>query len=177
MTGPLADDMVDPLLLALRDCLCAELSRTTAGRTCRCMVVHALSPPIMDNCDCDCVDPDGHPGQGDSWVRLVRMEADVPLAGVAPYLCATSWQAVVEIGTYRCAPMSEDATALAEQVITNHALTMGSDRRALMRTLRCCDALKDIDTQIDFYQPIGPDGGCGGGLLQFRLALSDNGRC
>lgn len=173
----IVDTLVDPLLLSLRDCLRAELMRTSSGPVCRCMVVHSLAAPIMDGCDCDCTLPDATTGNGDAWVRLVRMDPDTAGVGLTPQACPTAWQAVIEIGTYRCAPISEDASALPEQEVSGFALAMGSDRAALLRVLGCCEALEDRDVAVEFYQPVGPEGGCGGGLLQFRVAVMGGGGC
>lgn len=174
----MVDAVVDPVLLALRDCLRAELADTSLGPVCRCMVVHSLAPPVMDGCACDCPIPDTTAvGNGDAWVRLVRLDPDSALTAVTSQACPTGWLAAIEIGTYRCAPLSEDGSALPEREVTDYALRMGSDRAALLRVLGCCDALRDRDVGVEFYQPIGPEGGCGGGLLQFRVALTGGGGC
>lgn len=170
------DTLVSPVLLELRDCLRNELVQTTRGPVCRCALVHGFTLPPMDGCHCECgLSLGGRPAQGDAWVRLVRMEPDLSLLRLTPQQCAPSWQVVVEIGTYRCAPVTEDGSALPEQEVTALALDMASDRAALLRVFGCCVALRDRDTLVDFYQPIGPEGACVGGVLQFRIAVGGGG--
>src|SRR5688500_18541825 len=104
MTIPLSDPLVAPLLVALRDCLCEQLASTMYGPPCRCMVVHNFTLPAMDGCDCSCDDG----GQGDAWVRLVRLEPELTADLVHAHACPVGWQAVLELGTYRCVPTPED---------------------------------------------------------------------
>lgn len=166
-TPPLADSLVAPLLLALRDCLCAQLAGSVAGPVCRCMVVHNTGIPVMDGCDCTC-EPAGH---GDGWVRLVRLEPEIGLNLATPQACPTGYQAVIELGAYRCVVTPDDGEALPERDVTDMALMLLADMNATLRVLQCCEALRDRDIGVDFWQPIGPSGGCAGGALQIRVAL------
>lgn len=176
MTLVKVDGLVAPMLLELRDCLRDELVRTIRGPACRCALVHSFTTPVMDACHCECgLSLGGRPAQGDAWVRLVRMDPDQQLLGLTPQQCAPGWQVVIELGTYRCAPITEDGSALPEQELTTLALDMASDRAALLRVFGCCSALRDEHTLIDFYQPLGPEGGCVGGVLQFRVAVPGGG--
>lgn len=176
---PIVDTLVDPLLLALRDCLCEQVARTSLGPTCRCMVVHGFTSPTMDGCDCECTVEDDPTvtGHGDSWVRLVRLDPDLTDGSLVSGVCAPGWQAVIELGTYRCAPVPEDGQPLEAAVLTAFSMKMGSDRSALLRTVRCCSELRDRDYAVDFYSPLGPSGGCSGGLLQLRVALPSEAGC
>lgn len=165
----LVDTLVDPVLLELRDCLCAEVAKTTAGPTCRCMVVHSFTLPVMDGCDCDCGG-----GHGDAWVRLLRLEPELSLPGVSQLSCLIGWQAVIELGTYRCSPLPEEGEALPERAVTDFALAMGSDRAALIRAVQCCTPLlqqRELDLNVEVWQPIGPEGGCAGSILTVRIPL------
>lgn len=168
---PLSDSLVAPLLVALRDCLCAELQRSVLGPACRCMIVHNFTSPVMDGCDCICDEG----GQGDAWVRLVRLEPELTADPVHRHSCPVGWQAVIELGTYRCVPTPEDGEEflpLEERVVTDSALELLSDMNALLRVLACCPPLRDMDVGVEFWQPVGPAGGCAGGVLQIRVALS-----
>lgn len=167
MTTPLSDSLAAPLLVALRECVRAQLARSTSGPVCRASIRHSVVTPAMDGCDCQCAD-----GQGDAWVRLVRLEPDVDNAGaVAPSACPTAWLAVIELGVYRCVPLPEEGEALPEQ--TEHVISLDalSDMNALLRVLTCCLALADAFIGVDFWQPLGPSGGCAGGMLQFRASI------
>jgi hypothetical protein len=168
MTLPLADNLVAPLLVELRDCVCAQLATTPVGPVCRCMIVHNFTLPPMDGCDCTCAPA----GRGDGWVRLVRLEPEISLNLASPTVCPTGWQAIIELGVYRCVPLTEDGAALPEREVTDLALDMLADMNALIRVLGCCNALKDRDVGVEFWQPVGPAGGCAGGTLQIRVALS-----
>jgi hypothetical protein len=130
--------------------------------------------PPMDGCDCECT-VDGRDGNGDAWVRLVRMDPDQIVFGLTPRSCPTSWQLVIEMGTYRCGPFSEDGSPLSEAELQDMRMAMSSDRAALLRVLGCCTALADRDIAVDSYQPVGPEGGCYGGVLQFRVAVPGGG--
>jgi hypothetical protein len=164
---PLSDSLVAPLLVALKACLYAELARSTSGKVCRVTVRHSVVTPTMDGCDCECDD-----GQGDAWVRLVRLEPEESLSLVTPTSCPPGWQAVIELGVYRCVPLPEEGEALSEQDENDIALSALSDMNALVRVYGCCDALADEFRGAEFWQPLGPSGGCAGGALQFRVAIS-----
>lgn len=169
MSTPLSDSLVAPLLVSLRECVRAQLARSISGPVCRASLRHSVVTPTMDGCDCECPE-----GQGDAWVRLVRLEPDVSNdtgGGLQPSSCAPSWLAYVEIGVYRCVPLPEEGEALPEQ--TEHVISLDalSDMNALLRVLTCCPTLRDTFTAVDFWQPLGPSGGCAGGALQFRVAI------
>lgn len=167
MTTPLSDNLVAPLLVELRDCLCSQLARTPAGPVCRCMLLHNFSLPPMDGCDCTCEN-----GRGDGWVRLVRLEPEVSLNLTHPTVCPTGWLATIELGVYRCVPLDDSPAAMPAQQVGDIALEMLADMAALIRVLGCCPALADRDVGVDYWQPVGPAGGCAGGTLQIRVAIS-----
>jgi hypothetical protein len=164
----IADNLVLPILKALRDCLCAQLYDSPLGPACRCMVVHNFTLPVMDGCDCACPDSQG---QGDAWVRLVRLDPDGQLFGVGPRGCPTGWQAAIELGTYRCVEVPGDREILPQSVVDYTAAGLLGDMHALIRTVACCSALDDYSSGVEFYSPVGPEGGCAGGVLQIRVAL------
>lgn len=169
MTGPVADTLVAPLLRALRDCLCAQLQTSPLGGTCRCMIVHSSALPVMDGCDCSC---DGGT-QGDAWVRLVRLDPDTALFATIASVCPPGWQAVIELGTYRCVPIPEEGVEiLPESQVDATTMNLLGDMHALLRTVACCPVLRDLSVGVEFYSPIGAEGGCAGGILQLRVALS-----
>ncbi len=164
---PLADALVAPLLLAARDCLAAELARSPAGPACRVMVAYGVVAPTMDGCACSC-EPDS---QGDAWVRLVQLEPDATFETLGSGGCPGVWQAVIELGTYRCVPVPEAEDVLTARQMTDTALLLAGDMAALLRVLDCCPTLRERNAVADLYVPIGPSGGCAGGALQIRVSL------
>lgn len=172
---PIADTLVDPMLLELRDCLFRELGRTRYGYPCRSYVTHSFGPPLDDGCTCTCeVTVDGIPvtANGDGRVRLVQMLPDVvETFGPTPQACPAGWQAIIELSTSRCIPTSDDEEPLPAETMTDTALRLGDDRAALMRVLACCGALVDRDISVQQVAPVGPQGGCAGWMMQLVIAL------
>lgn len=168
--APLVDKLVDPLLLQLRDCLCAELARAPLGPVCRCYLTHAFATPVDDGCSCECGEP-GQTGVGEARVRLASLEPDSASLGPGPQACPSGWQAVIEFTTARCVPVPEDPTVpLPAETLNQTALDLGGDRAAMLRVLACCAALRDRDIAVEFLSPRG-QGDCQGWLMQFRVAL------
>lgn len=174
MSSPfLSDALISPIMLSLRDCLSAELARSPAGPVCRAFLAWGQVPPSMDGCSCECTDVDGDHGQGDAWVRLVRLDPQTFTSGGAATAmnCPLGWLASIEIGYYRCTPLSEDGGALPAQEATDSALTMAGDMAALLRVLSCCQALDERQPAVDGFTPLGGIGGCAGGAIVFQVAL------
>lgn len=168
MTTPLSDSLVAPLLVALRECVRTELARSVNGPVCRASIRHSVVTPTMDGCDCLCED-----GQGDAWVRLVRLDPDGDGQGFAlPGVCPQGWVAIIEMGVYRCVPLPEEGEALPEDTEHQIALAALADMNALVRVVGCCPALRDEHVGVEFWQPLGPTGGCAGSSLQIRVPIS-----
>jgi hypothetical protein len=172
-TATAPDTLVAPLLLALRDELRHQLVSTMAGPALRCAVVHSATQPVMDGCVCE-RDVTHGAAQGDAWVRLASLSPaafnSALTAGVSS-VCPTVWQAMIEVGTYRCVPVPDSGQALPEIVVTQTALMLASDMAALLRTLSCCADLQELEVAADSYVPIGPSAGCAGGALTFVVDL------
>lgn len=174
--APIPDTMLSPILLGLRDCLCAQLERSQAGPVCACYVVHNQSLPTMDGCDCTCEPPPGEEeraGRGSASVRIVRLVPDLGAYGVGPSPCPTGWQVTLAMVVYRCIPLPEDEdSVLPPEVHTATALELNSDLAAMLRVLGCCDELADRDLAVDFAGPVGPSGGCAGWEMQFSMTMA-----
>lgn len=183
---PIADTLVGPLLLALRDCLAAEANKTITGPVCRCYVAWDQGVPVLGGCACECNTPEGR-GIGEAWVRL---------ASVAPNLgqgvsggsgagaiwdsatCFLGWVATIEMGIVRCHPAPEDPTKpLPPQQITDVSLWRVSDFAAMRRAWKCCPSLEDVRSLPVLFSPFGVSGNCSGGTLTINVELSTLDRC
>lgn len=188
MSAPaaLVDEVFAPLLLALRDCLDAELSRSLAGSVCRAYVEWRPVAPVMDGCDCECVDEaSGQAGNGDCWVRLIRIERDQPSGGM-PAGCAPPRAAIIGLGSYRCIPIPEQGEPLPAEIVTATSLMLHADAAAYMRVIEpgCCELFTSPTSdelglgrpeflQLDAIRAAN----CGGGEMQFRLPVRKKVTC
>lgn len=172
----LADDLVGPLLLGLRDCLAAELKHTLSGPVCRAYVPWDTATPVMDGCDCEC-----DTGKGDAWVRFVRMDpqrSNLGSTGVGdPPGCPPSWVATIDLGVARCHPVPSGSAPLDPQTITDTSLLRLSDGRALRRVVRCCRALDRFPTSAGPIVPLPPQGGCSGVVLTIQVEIPKTDKC
>lgn len=168
-----ADPKLGPLLRDLLACVCAQLE--AIGRPpCACCVVWGDDRPPADFCDCDCGG-----GQGQAWVRLVRMEpsqqstaqARPSISGGAQCAVPVKWRAVVEAGVYRCiATIDDDGVAPSCEERESDAYGLLADLRALRVAFTCCDAVRASLAPLS-ATPAGNQGGCGGAVVQFAVNL------
>lgn len=191
LLAPLVDEQFAPLLIAIRDCLEAELSRSLAGPVCRAYVEWRSTPPVMDGCHCECADEAGNEGNGDAWVRLARLAPD---SGTGSFTtgrnavgvegCAASWFATIGIGSYRCIPIPQKGEPLPEETVNATSLMLHGDLAAYLRVLACCalftgpesDYLALGPPSVENFAPIRA-ADCGGGELLFRLPVRQGVRC
>lgn len=170
------DTLVDPLLVALNDCLYEELIDTAYGPPHRSYVTHSVGPPLDDGCWCQGETVIG--GQpvatnGDGRVRLVTLGPDTTIIlGPASSRCPPGWQALIELSTSRCIPVSDSAEPLPADTMEQVALELGDDRAALLRVLQCCEALDDRDISVSRVFPVGPQGACAGWAMEIIVSLS-----
>lgn len=182
--GPIAPSMApavpDPAaaatLMALRDCLCEQMTRTIYGPVCRCYVSWGPSLPIQDGCSCTCGLDGEH--NGDAWVKLDSMEPD--LAGTASgsdlvSWCPAGWTATISLGTYRCIETAEGDDVLPAERVTDISLALLSDMAALWRVLSCCPQALTDGLRVVAWQPTDLSGGCAGGALTIQVPLSGTG--
>lgn len=187
----LADPLVGPLLIALKNCLCEALTRTMSGPVCRCYIAWDQGIPVMDGCMCECADNAGRKGVGDGWVRLVSVDRNLGQglgigAGGSPYgwdsqACPLGWIATVELGAARCHPVPEGDELPGEQEITDLSLYRLSDYRAMREAVKCCPYLNDERKPrphlAGSFTPLGASGGCSGGAMTVQVELSEVDRC
>lgn len=169
MTAPapvFGDEMVQPVLLGLLDCLREALAASPLGEPCVVELRHSDQGPILDGCDCTSTDPvTGRTKQGHAYVRLVQVLPDPNLnrSGVnLPTGSWPGWYVQVELGVGRCWPTTDDGTPLDADTQTAQAKLHLADAAALRRAVRCCQALGEFSWDWISGGPMGPQGACAG---------------
>ncbi|HEY6416443.1 MAG TPA: hypothetical protein VIX41_09405 [Acidimicrobiales bacterium] len=159
---PIVLDPVAPLLLDLVDCMCNELAVTGAGALCWCGLWPGLEVSWEYCGECG----SAHCGMG--FVHLVGINPyeEFP-APVVDLRCTLPLAAQVEIGALRCLPQRVDGAVLEPAQMADVALAQISDAWALRRSLLCCGTTYALGE----YLPVGPAGGCVGGIWTAWLAL------
>lgn len=171
--------VITPSLTALRQC--AVLQLLEIGRpVCFFPIYWGDSPIAPQRCTCEC----DNGGQGEGWIRLVRVDNVTTAAppgrsssrtNYLPEKCAeTALDTVIEMGVWRCAANIE-ATQPADGVFDDHTSGMVDDMAALQRAWRCCEWFADRNIKRQFTQsiPLGPAGGCVGVSVTGRALLSN----
>lgn len=179
MTAPTVPDRwIQPALFALKDCLCETLAAAPYTPVCFCCVQHSQGLPPMDRCDCECTFGGGEDpvvqGNGQAWVRLVQVFQEQ--TQINPRVCQSVLKADVQLGVYRCIEgvldTSVDPPGLPTcEQLENDALLILADRAAMWRAVQCCTGVKALDPVIGNWVPIGPSGGCAGGVLTVTLSF------
>jgi hypothetical protein len=157
------DRMWAPILLALRDCLCAELAKTMWGQPCDCVAVRRNG--AIGDCTSGVIPvvppPPGAERNGIAWVRKTDV---VPvLSSVAGNLCVNELTATFELGVVRCIEVSEDGGLGDAATLNDEAVKFESDDLALRRVGRCCKLPGDPTVTLARWQPIF-GGGCAGAV-------------
>lgn len=159
------DPLLTPLAAPIIDlvtCVCNELQTTGAGPVCWC----GLWPGGLvswEYCS-DC----GNDACGMAWVRV---------AGANPYevfptvaiddRCTLPIAVTIELGALRCLPQPADGEILSETAMAEVTLGQLADMWALRRSVICCRA----DFGLGVYTPVGPAGGCIGGVWTAYVGL------
>ncbi|MEU3220041.1 hypothetical protein [Streptomyces sp. NPDC006971] len=156
---PDADPRLGPVLSGLTACLCATLA--AGGRpACACCLVWGNQPPAQDFCSCDC---DG--GHGQAWVRWASSDPIEDPRGARRRRCF-SWRMLetIELGVSRCvavtAPDGQSAPTCGQREADGWGFVL--DKRLLIESVMCCDALRDVQVTPGRAVPLGPQGGCAG---------------
>lgn len=139
----------------LASCLCREIEeQAEAGLVqpvCSCMILPGNEVPF-DYCE-----------DGQAWARLVSI---VPVEGDRiPQACVAQWDITIEVGILRCAPMlGEDGELppLSENI--DSATAQIADLGIMHKVLTCCQMEGAPPVTLREYVPVGPDGGCLGGV-------------
>jgi hypothetical protein len=154
---------VGALLTGLAACLCAELEvaadESDIPKPQMCTVLPGAAV-AFDYCD----------NGGMAYSRLVGIEPIVTSAG----RCAVEFSVTVEIAILRCAPMIGEEGELpteAEQLAAS--MLQNFDMGLLHKVLTCCAVPASFtDQTLGPFTPIGPDGGCIGGVWSSSWVMS-----
>ena len=150
-----ADTIVWSKLNELLDCVEGELT----AATCISVVVPGAQV-VVDYCN---------PCDGDrcgmAWVRLqsVFPSTSFPIQDASATSCIPVMAYTVEIGVVRCCPVGDEEgnppTKAEWEAATQQQL---DDMTSIQRAVQCCFGNRKV--VFGAYQPIGPEGGCVGGL-------------
>lgn len=165
VSGPVLDDPVAwHLAEALTDCLCTILEAEAPVQCCCTQFGEAVA---WDSCNCR----NGRDGQ--AWVRVASMFPTAtfpqPYTG-NPGPCGGNydgWAVQLELGVLRCAPSPDSRGRLPScEQNTAAARRALADAHIMRRAVMCCDWYgRDAKLIVGAWQPVGPDGGCHGGVL------------
>lgn len=162
------DTLVLPIMDDVRLCLAHELETSPGETPCVVTLVPGASVPA-DYCSCG----KGTGGCGQAWVRLVRAypSSVYPTPDLVQPCATVPLAAVLEIGVIRCLPTSQAGGAPPTAVqLTEATRVQLGDWAAMLRTLRCCEALQVRSPILGNYDPRS-QGACGGGAWQFTVRL------
>jgi hypothetical protein len=142
-------------LVELADCVCEQLAEIGAGPTCWCGVYPGAEVAWEFCGECS----GGLCGMG--WVRVrAAFPYDVFPNGLIDFKCNKPLAWHVEAGALRCMPTPPDGQMPSALEMTETALAQAADARALHQAISCCG----LDIAIESYVPLGPLGGCVGGV-------------
>ncbi|OZC60027.1 hypothetical protein CH276_18800 [Rhodococcus sp. 06-470-2] len=160
------------LAARLRDELAAQLDATRAGAPCF-AVVHPGNMAPAYGCECGT-------GEGMAWVRVVDIGTSVnyPQQHGAPIgrndaVVATL---VLELGTYRCYPNTEDNSIPPLAYLDSAARDAIDDAAAMRRAARCAFT-KAEQPIVGNWRPHGPQGGVHGGVMTVTVLADVNCPC
>ena len=157
-----ADATIMPALMALHECLCAELTKSGLDASCECALVHgaavSVAPPAV--------------GRGYAWVGLdsIVPSKTFPVQDSTASNCPSPLVANVTVGILRCYAVKVNGES-SEQMLLYMDKQM-ADMAAMRRAILCCAALTD-DVMLGSYTPIGPEGGVYGGSWSVYLGQSN----
>lgn len=158
---------INEYLMDLSECVCQALEDLGAGATCWCGVYPGENVEWnycgSDECDDAC---------GMAYVRLVRAFPSVsfPIEDVAA-ACKGPLAYELEVGVLRCFPGVDENGELPEaEIVTEAALLMNDDQRALRIAMMCCESPVS-ETALSEWNPVGPSGVCHGGFWKLYVAL------
>ena len=153
--APPADPVAWPLAVALLDTARSALAGSLDGPPARVGIVAGEAVALDDCC------------AGQLWVRIGDI---TPAAGTG---VEVAWTVHLEVGVLRCAPtVSPHGTPPSPTDEQAAAAAVADDGARLRRAVRCAFGA-DQDSVIGVWRPIGPQGGCVGGLIRLTVTAFD----
>ena len=146
------DVRIMPGLMALHECLCAELERSGLAAECDCVLLHgssdAVAPPVV--------------GRGYAWVGIQSIFPSKSFPGPDSSLsnCPAPLAALVTVGILRCFQVR--ATGETPTEMLTYMDKQMADMAAMRRAIVCCNEQMG-DMVLGMYTPMGPSGGVYGG--------------
>lgn len=155
----LVDRRFWPTMLDLRTCLCNELAKSAPDeRLCSCAVLPG-PPDLATVAD----------GMGVAWVRQIGSGAAAQTNDIDTAPCGALWEAVIEMGVIRCAPVPQGrADTISDEQWEETTELVLADQAAMLRAL-CCVKVHRASWSLGQYTPYGPEGGLVGGTWSFTL--------
>lgn len=166
-------DTLGPLIAKLLDCLSVALDECNA-MTCRTHLASGTEPAWDNCCTCDI-------GSGQATVNVVQVSPDSTTTSGAITRCGHDFIATVNLSVMRCAlTIADDGTPPDPEALTLEALQVLQDRKTMVQAVRCCFAGSEVAPVVDAsdwefgdWLPLGPQGGCVGGVQTITLRFSD----
>lgn len=165
MAGPCGTEALGPIVNRLLDCL-ASAMEDCSRPPCRIFLATTENVP-WDEC-CDCGD-----GEGQAWVSVSEIRPQTVNSK-----CNAPYEASVQMGILRCAlTMSDNGEAPDADALTAETLRILQDRMMMTRAVFFCfsDTIERDDWDLLNWNPLGPRGGCAGGVLELNIRFND--RC
>lgn len=168
----MADTLVLPLAEELLGCLCAALA-DSGNPVCQCCLHPGLATP-MDFCDCAC----SAGGNGQAWVRVGRIYpagARFPAQSFDADPCKiNSWGVELIMGVYRCVhTLDDDGQPPSCDQVTSDTELILADAAAMRAAICCFGGDPDRQAIAAEWSPIGPNGGCAGGVQSITVQFYD----
>jgi hypothetical protein len=179
VTVTVTDAELDPLSNILADtveklatCLCAQLLAAGTPKCCFCGLVAGTEVPLdlatMNGGNKTC-----GKGNGFAFIRLggTYPSTEVGVADITPGNCAKGEGVDLEIGVFRCYPLSRDGKNPPPDQMLDATRLQYADERTMRKAISCCSWLDPEDFVVGTYQPVGPEGGILGGVIPISAML------
>ncbi|MGW5819191.1 hypothetical protein [Streptomyces noursei] len=120
-------------------------------------------------------------GQGMAWVRVQQQQWVPPTAArggqgqvtASGASCAGGgrWRVTFNLGTLRCVTVPKDGKPLPCEGQEKDAFVGFADAEIMRWVVTCCPAVKRLPLVAAQWNPLGPQGGCAGGVMALTVDL------